>query len=136
MLKKLILCLFVLLLPVSALADVVISEVCALNGTYKNEHAYDWIELHNSGDKTVTLTGWHLSDSKKNPDKWTFPEGAKLKAGKYLTVWCTGEAGLDPGKGSEFCADFAISSSGENLVLSDPEGNLVQLRSEEHTSEL
>ena len=41
MLKKLVLILLILLLPVTALADVVISEVCALNGTYKDEHAYD-----------------------------------------------------------------------------------------------
>jgi len=126
MLKKLILCLFVLLLPVSALADVVISEVCALNGTYKNEHAYDWIELHNSGDKTVTLTGWHLSDSKKDLEKWAFPKGAKLKKGGYLTVYCTGEEGINPGKDSTFYATFKISSGGEKLYLSDAEGNLVQ----------
>ena len=128
--KRLIFCLLpLLLLLLPASAEIVITEVMASNGYFESGRAWDWVELYNSGKSAVDLSGWHLSDSKKNPDKWTFPEGAKLKAGKYLTVWCTGEAGLDPGKGSEFCADFAISSSGENLVLSDPEGNLVQLLS-------
>jgi len=127
MLKKLALILLILLLPVSALAEVIISEVCALNGTYKDEHAYDWIELHNNGAKTVNLSGWYLSDSKKDLQKWAFPSGAKLKEGAYLTVYCTGEAGIAPGKGSTFYANFKISSSGEKLYLSDAEGNLVQM---------
>ena len=128
--KRLFFCLLpLLLLLLPASAEIVITEVMASNGYFESGHAWDWVELYNSGKSAVDLSGWHLSDSKKNPEKWTFPDGAKLKAGKYLTVWCTGEAGLDPGKGSEFCADFAISSSGENLVLSDPEGNLVQLLS-------
>ena len=110
----------------TAAADVVISEVMASNGYFESGHAYDWIELHNDGKKTADLSGWHLSDSKKDPLKWTFPQGTKLKAGKYLTVWCTGEKGADPGKGSEFYTDFAISSKGETLILSDAEGTEVQ----------
>ena len=128
--KRLIFCLLpLLLLLLPASAEIVITEVMASNGYFESGRAWDWVELYNSGKSAVDLSGWHLSDSKKNPDKWIFPQGAKLKAGKYLTVWCTGEAGLDPGKGSEFYTDFAISSAGENLVLSDPEGNLVQLLS-------
>ena len=126
MLKKLILCLVVLLLPFSALADVIINEVCALNGTYTDGHAYDWIELYNNGAKTVNLSGWYLSDSKKDLQKWAFPSGAKLKKGAYLTVYCTGEADIDPGKDSTFYANFKISSGGEKLYLSDSEGNLLQ----------
>ena len=85
------------LLPASA--DILISEVMASNGYFEEGHAWDWIELYNSGKSAVDLSGWHLSDSKKDPLKWTFPRGAKLKSGKYLTVWCTGVEGLDPGKG-------------------------------------
>ena len=116
-----------LLLPLfPAAADIVISEVMASNGYFENGHAWDWVELYNSGKSTVNLSGWHLSDSKKDPLKWTFPEGAKLKAGKYLTVWCTGEDVSDPGKGSAFYTGFAISAKGETLILSDPEGGEVQ----------
>ena len=111
---------------VSAKADIRISEVMASNGYFEDGHAWDWVELYNDGKSAVDLSGWHLSDSKSNPLKWTFPQGAKLKGGKYLTVFCAGEAGLDPGKGSVFYAPFAISASGESLILSDAAGNEVQ----------
>ena len=65
----------------AAQADVVISEVMASNGIYENGEAWDWVELHNDGDSAVDLGGWYFSDSKKNPLKWSFPEGTKLKAG-------------------------------------------------------
>ena len=109
----------------AASADVVISEVMASNGFFESGHAWDWVELYNDGSSSVNLSGWHFSDSKKNPLKWTFPQGTKLQAGKYLTVWCTGEEGLDPGKGSAFYTDFALSSGGETLILSDADGSEV-----------
>ncbi len=116
-----------LCLAASAQADVVINEVMASNGYYEDGHAWDWVELYNDGDKTVSLAGWGLTDSKKDLYKFTFPEGAKLKAGAYLTVWCTGEANKSAGKGDTFYADFAVSASkAETLRLTDAEGSEVQ----------
>ena len=107
-------------------ADVYINEVMASNGFYENGEAYDWIELYNDGKKTVDLGGWYLSDSKKNPLKWSFPEGAKIKAGGYVTVFCTGEEDHTPGKGDTFYTGYSISASGETLILSDAEGTEIQ----------
>ncbi len=121
-----ILILVLLGLSAFASADVVISEVMASNGYFEDGHAWDWVELHNDGKSAADLSGWYLSDSKKDPLKWRFPEGTKLKGGKYLTVFCTGEADVSPGKGSTFYAPFAISAKGETLILSDTEGNEVQ----------
>jgi len=118
--------LLMLLLPACALAEVVISEIMTSNGTYENGHAYDWIELHNTGKSTVDISGWYLSDSKKNKMKFQFPQGTKLKAAGYLTVFCTGDDEVDVGKGSEFYATFALSSSGESIYLSDADGNQLQ----------
>ena len=115
-----------LFLVSSACADVVINEVMASNGFYENGEAYDWVELYNNGKNTENLSGWYLSDSKKNPLKWSFPEGTKLKAGGYLTVFCTGEDGIGPGKGDTFYTGYSISASGETLILSDAEGTEVQ----------
>ena len=42
--------LLMLLLPACALTEVVISEIMTSNGTYESGHAYDWIELHNTGN--------------------------------------------------------------------------------------
>ncbi len=67
--SHILLCLlfFILLLPSSAAADIIINEVMALNGEYTSGHSYDWIELVNTGSKAVDISGWHLSDSKKEP---------------------------------------------------------------------
>ena len=107
-------------------AEVVINEVMASNGFYENGEAYDWIELYNDGKETKDLSGWYLSDSKKNPLKWSFPQGTKLKGGKFLTVFCTGEEDIDPGKGDTFYTGYSISASGETLILSDAEGTEIQ----------
>ena len=125
--KKLLFVLLVLLLcPALAAADIVISEVMALNGVYSSGHAYDWIELQNTGSSTVDLSGWHLSDGKKDLEKFTFPKGTKLKSGAFLTVWCTGEEVSKVGKDSTFYASFAISAEGETLTLSDADTEVVQ----------
>lgn len=115
-----------LTLPCAAHADIVFNEIMASNGTYENGHAYDWVELYNNGSKTMDLSGFLLSDSENKPQKWSFPEGTKLKAGEYLTVFCTGDSTLSKGKNRTFYADFKLSSSGETLLLSDAEGNLIQ----------
>src|SRR4051812_42188006 len=38
----------------------------------------DWIEVYNPGDTAVNLTNWHLTDTKNNPTKWTFPPNTTL----------------------------------------------------------
>ena len=123
-------CLLALLLLVlasgAALADVLINEVMASNGWYENGHAYDWVELTNDGKTTVDLSGWFFSDSGKHPAKWAFPQGTKLKAGDFLTVFCTGEETEKAGGKDTFYAPFAVSSKGETLLLSDAAGNEVQ----------
>ncbi len=109
----------------AASADVVINEVMASNGVYKNGEAHDWIELYNNGKKAVNIGGWYLSDSKNNPEKWAFPSGASIKAGGYVLIYCTGEEHAI-GSGSTFYTDYKISASGETLVLSNAEGVIVQ----------
>ena len=69
------------LFSAAANGEILISEVMASNGVYKDGEAYDWLELHNTGDKAVDLSGCYLSNSRKNPLKWAFPEGARIKAG-------------------------------------------------------
>ncbi len=118
-----------LLLPGAALADapsLVITELMASNGMYENEHSYDWVELHNPTKKTVDISGWRLSDGKKNLAKFVFPKGTKVKAGGYITVWCTGVDDIEPGSKSPYSASFSLSADGETLYLSDADGNLMQ----------
>lgn len=120
--RKLVLCLLLCLAAAApAWAEIEISEVMASNGVYQNGHAYDWVELHNTGSKTVDLSGCYLSDNPKKPTKWAFPQGAKLKAGGYLLVYCTGEEQENSAK-APYYASFKISASGDQLVLTDRDG--------------
>ena len=119
--KKLLFALLFMLLAAPASAELIINEVMASNGVYKNGEAYDWIEIYNSGKKTVNLSGCYLSDSMKNVKKWAFPDKTTLKAGGYLLVYCTGED-ISPGKGSTFYANFKISASGDKVILTDQDG--------------
>ncbi len=120
------LCLALLLTAAAASdAPVVISEVVASNGMYTDGHAYDWVELHNVSGKSVDLSGWFLSDSKKNPAKWAFPQGTTLKKDAYLLVYCTGDSSAAPGKGSVFYTGFKLSAEGDQVILSGAAGELV-----------
>ena len=109
------------LMAVSASADIVFSEVMASNGVYTNGKAYDWVEIHNTGKKTVNLSGYYLSDSKKNPTKWAFPAKTTVKAGAYILVYCTGD-NMNAGKNGVYYANFKISASGDKLILTEPDG--------------
>ncbi len=108
--------LFFLLLPLSAGADIIISEVMAMNGTYISCEAWDWLELYNTDSKKQDLSGWGLSNDPDEPMKWQFPEGTTLKGNGYILVYCTGES-HDKGKNGTYYTDFKISSKGVTLTL-------------------
>ena len=75
----------------------------------------DWIELLNSGDETIDLSGMYLSDKTSDPLKWQFPSGTSIAAGGYLLVWADDDSGDTPG----LHANFKLSAGGESVVLSD-----------------
>ncbi len=119
------------LIPDSARAeatDIVITEVMASNGTWSGGHAYDWVELYNRGKDTADLSGWYLSDSRKKPDKWAFPEGTRLKPGSYLLVYCSGktEEAQRP-RDLIFYSTFKLSAKGDQVVLTDRNGLQVDI---------
>jgi len=80
--KRLFFCLLpLLLLLLPASAEIVITEVMASNGYFESGHAWDWVELYNPTSQDANLAGYGLSDDSEDPYKFTFPEGAVLKAG-------------------------------------------------------
>ena len=79
-----------------ALGAVVISEVMVSNAVYLEEEGeyYDWIEIHNTSNEPVDITGYGLTDDSSNPAKWRFPE-MTLDAGAYTVVLASGLADND-----------------------------------------
>ena len=86
----------------------------------------DWIEIYNPTDRDADLEGYGLSDDSENPYKFRFPEGAVLKAGEYMVVYCTGTEDLAPADGI-YRAGFKISSQGEILCFYARNDKLLQL---------
>lgn len=92
---------------------VSINEIMSSNSSYydDNGNAYDWIELYNSSDIDISLSGYKLTDNERKV-RYTFPDGARIAANGYYVVWCKNN------DTNETYADFSISKAGgETLVL-------------------
>jgi len=103
-------------------SDVIINELMPANtksivdpqGEYE-----DWLELHNTTDKPVILTGMYLTDKTDNLKKWKFPENTTIPPMGYLIIWLD-----EDGKATEgLHANFKLSKSGETVMLVDTDAN-------------
>lgn len=104
----------------TAAGAVRINEFLAINdGGLEDEDgdASDWIELFNSGDEAVDLTGWYLTDDASNLTKWSFP-ATNLGGLDYLVVFASDKNRL----GRELHANFRLTGDGEYLALVRPDG--------------
>jgi len=120
---------FVVLLSVlwnmSGQAQVIISEFLAVNDKGLEDvdgERSDWIELHNSGDATIDLAGWALTDDATALGKWMFPS-VKIEAGGYLLVFASGKNRVKPD--GELHANFKLGAGGEYLGFVRPDGRTV-----------
>jgi hypothetical protein len=75
-----------------------------------------WAEIHNTGDKSVSLSGYYLSDSDSDAFKWAFPDKA-VGPDEYITVLLSGK----DSKTGELHASFRLSD-GESVYLTDISG--------------
>ena len=89
------------------------------------ESACDWVEIYNSSENVVDLSGWGLSDNIGWPGKWRFPEGVSIWPGECKIILL--DKSTNPGKdASRLHASFAISrAGGEMMTLSDRNGNIL-----------
>ncbi len=104
---------------------VLINEFMASNGeTIADEDGdfEDWIELYNAGESAVNLEGFGLSDDYERPFRWVMP-GITLQPGEFLLIWASGKHRTDPS--GELHTNFSISSSGEELLLTSPDGTRI-----------
>ena len=94
-----------------------ISEVSAAAPARSNQN--DWIELYNGGDTAVDLNGWYLSDDIDQPKKYALK--GTIDAKSYLVVTAGGK------DDSTEIANFGISPSGEELILTNAQGAAVDI---------
>ena len=109
-----------------------ISEVCISNKTasYDDDGDYgaDYIELYNSSDEVIDLSGWGITDDKDNLNRYILPK-LNVSPGQAIILWCDSKI-VDT---SEYEVDYIIQdvhaipfrlSGGETVVLSDPGGGV------------
>ncbi|TVQ09903.1 MAG: T9SS C-terminal target domain-containing protein [Bacteroidetes bacterium] len=104
---------------------LVINEMMASNATTladEDGDFEDWIEIYNASGSAVNLSGFGLSDDYDNPFRWTFPE-VTLPNGGFLLVWASGKDRKTPGQ--PLHTNFSISSSGEEIILTHPDGQRI-----------
>ncbi|MEX0641701.1 MAG: lamin tail domain-containing protein, partial [Pirellulales bacterium] len=104
-------------------ANPVITEFMANNNSVlldgSNPRQYeDWVELYNSGDASLDLAGWHLTDNAGLPAKWTFPS-KMLAAGEFLTVFVSGNDA--PDAAGNLHTNFRLDANGEYIALVRPD---------------
>lgn len=107
--------------------DLEISEVMSANSLYfadENGETHDYIEIHNCSAYSVDLEGWYLSDDSAKLKKWVFPS-VTLPSGGYLAVHCSGLSRSE--NVSHLHTSFKLSSAGETVYLSNPNGQTVSI---------
>jgi len=105
--------------------SVVINEVMSSNDTTiydEDGDASDWIELYNSGNSQINLSGYYLSDDSSEATKWQFGN-AVVEPGEYLLVFASDKDTLI----DYWHTNFKISAGGEEIVLSDSSGTVVDM---------
>lgn len=83
----------------------------------------EYIQLKNTGSKTLTLTGYTIRDN--GPQRYTFPKGFKLKRGATVTI--------RSGKGKNTAstlywgkASYIWNNTGDTARLITPKGKTVE----------
>ncbi len=100
-------------------SGVLINEVVCSNSRSLVDETLgspDWIELRNTADTSINLTGCFLSDNIRNPKKWEFP-AITLRPDECLVLYATDFSGELPE--GVYCTGFGLSKSGESLYFTD-----------------
>jgi len=86
----------------------------------------DWIELYNTSNTPVDISGWYLSDKESKPTKWSIPEGTVIDPNGFLVFLCSGR---DMKVGNEFHTNFKLAQTkGSDIVLlSNASGQVLEM---------
>jgi len=105
-----------------------INEVMSSNNTAyadTNGEFDDWIEIYNSNNVAIDLANYYISDDVQNPLKWQIPAtnqtATTIAAGSYLILWA--DQHITQGENH---IGFKLSSLGETIILTNPDGNTVE----------
>jgi hypothetical protein len=75
-----------------------------------------WLELFNSGTRSINLKDCYLTDHYTNLAQWAFPTDAVIHPGQFLLVWADGESSQTTA--SEWHASFRLGPAVGQVALS------------------
>ena len=109
----------------SGATPVRINEVSAGNSIFINDHykKNDWVELYNTTDKDIDVSGMYLSDNRNNPQKYQINADGSIAstivpAYGRLIVWCDKLAPI-----SQLHAPFKLDNAdGAYIILQAEDG--------------
>ena len=100
---------------------LVVNEAVTYNDDF-NMHAgecFDWVELRNLSDASITLSDYFVTDNADNPTKFRLPE-VNLGPGELFLFYCGEPSALT----SLVHTDFKLDSAGEGLYIYHADGSL------------
>ncbi len=84
----------------------------------------DAIELYNPNSKSIDISGWYLSDNRRNPKKWKIPNGTTIPSNGYKVFYEGHYSGSTIAfTASEFGSSFSLSSHGEDVYIFSANSN-------------
>ncbi|MBC8312792.1 MAG: CotH kinase family protein [Candidatus Cloacimonetes bacterium] len=96
------------------ITGIVLNEFMADNDstiTDDNGEYSDWIELYNTNDFEVDLSGLFLTDNIQTPARWKIPD-TTIVANGYLVIWADNDT-----LSENFHTNFSLNDAGEFLGL-------------------
>ena len=102
-----------------------ISEVVASNASMlvsEESGITDWIEIENTSEGPIDLTGYALMRATRPAQAFTFPGGV-IEPGEYAVVYCDGSTQAQQADG--YHAAYRLPASGDALSLLDKRGNVI-----------
>jgi len=72
----------------------------------------EWLELKNTDNQEVDISGWKIQDTIGSTKTYIFPEGTKIKANGYLVL-------------ARPVSKITLNNSGDGLQLIQPNGNIL-----------
>jgi hypothetical protein len=111
-------------IPASA-SPIRLNEVMPSNNDNCRDEAGehdDWVELYNTSDARVDLSGYSLTDDTSLPRQSVIPEGVTIQARSPLLFWADGT----PAQGKTHLS-FKLKASQEEVVLYDTDVREVDL---------
>jgi hypothetical protein len=83
----------------------------------------DWFELYNPNTNDVNISGYYLTDTLSQPNKWRIPTNTFIQASGFLLVWADNQTNQNSGlPWTDLHAAFQLNAGGEAIGLFGTDG--------------